>query len=135
METVAQLFGAQPRLQIAAPELWPKPTNVWANYDAETDSMIIYLTGKPVRGVQVYLHDDIYAIVDPATRHIIGMYVEAWERSFVPAHPDIQEMWRQVKPSVAPEIGWNQLLRAIALWIFLLLSPEANNPQQFLRPV
>lgn len=135
METVAQLYGAQPRLQVTAPQQWPRPTNVWANYDAETDSMIIYLTGKPVRGIQVYLHDNIYAIVDPASQQVIGMYVEAWERSFVPAHLEVQEMWRQVKPSFAPEIGWNQLLRALALWIFLLVGPEANAPQQSLRPV
>ncbi len=134
METVAQLFGAHPRMQVAEPEHWPRPTNVWANYDAETDSMILYLTGKPVRGVQVYLRDDIYAIIDPDTYNVVGMYVEAWERSFVPAYPDVQEMWRQVKPSFAPEIGWNQLLRAMALWIFLLLGPEANNPQRSLRP-
>jgi hypothetical protein len=135
METVASLYGAKPQMPVTEFEQWPAPASVWANYDADTDSMIMYLTGKPVRGVHVYLHDDIYAIVDPETQHVVGMHVEAWERSFVPAHPDLQEMWRQVKPNVAPEVGWNQLLRAMALWIFMLFHPESNNSQHSLRPV
>ncbi len=134
METIAQMFGSYPRMHATEPERWLKPSNVWANYDAETDSMIMYLTGKPVRGVHVYLHDDVYAIVDPDTQHVVGMYVEAWERSFVPTHPDIQEMWRETKPNFAPETGWSQLLRAIAFWMFMLLRPEANNGQQSFHP-
>ena len=82
---VAQVFGAQPRMQMSEPARWRKPTKMsWANYDADTDSMIMYLTGRPVRGVQVYLRDDIYAIVDPDTHNVVGMYVDAWESQFRP---------------------------------------------------
>lgn len=136
METVGELFGSAPRVALAPPEQWPQPDKVWANYGAETDSLTIYLTGKPVRGVHVWLEDDVYVIVDPTTHHMVGRYVEAWEHSFVPAHPDIEQMWQEVKSTIAPETGWSQILRAIALWIVMLFwQAQSNSPGQSLRPI
>ena len=133
--TTAQLFGSEPRVLLTSPAQWPVPNpgNLWVNYDAETDSLILYLTGKPVRGVHVWLQDDIYLIVDPVTNAIVGMYVEAWERSFVPAHADLQQTWRQIKPTIVPD-GWSQLLRMLALWLFLIMQPPGNGGQSTLQP-
>jgi hypothetical protein len=136
METVAEHYGDQPRITLAPVEQWPQPqpSTVWANYDQETDSMIVYLTGKPVRGIHVWLQDGVYVIVDPATEKVVGMQVEAWEKSFVPAHEEIRKMWSELRPVFARDVGWSYLLRAIALWLVMLLRPEADGPHQALRP-
>lgn len=137
METVADLLGNAPRAKVAQPKQVPQPQNVWVNYDNETDSFIFYLTGEPVRGVHVWLKDDTYVIVDPTTREMVGMYVEDWERSFVPAHPDVEDMWRVLKPSLVPEKGWSQSLRAVALWIVMLFwqMQQVNDSRQSMQPV
>jgi hypothetical protein len=136
METVAELYGDKPQMKLAPVAQWPQPepSTVWANYDQETDSMVVYLTGKPVRGIHVWLQNGVYAIVDPGTEKVVGMQVEAWEQSFVPAHKEIREMWQELRPVFAREVGWNYLLRAIALWLVILLRPEADRSQQALRP-
>lgn len=136
METVGELFGSEPRVRLSRPENWPQPQQVWANYDAETDSLLLYLTGKPVRGVHVWLDNNIYVIVDPTTHATVGMYFEAWESSFVPAHADVEQMWRDTKATIAPEKGWSQVLRAIALWLVMLFwQAQGIDPKQSLRPV
>ena len=135
METVGQLFGTQPRVKLTPPDQWPQPQKVWANYDAESDSLILYLTGKPVRGVQVWIEGDVYLIVEPTTHEMVGMYFGAWERSFVPAHADVEQMWREFKTTLVPDVGWNQVLRAIALWIVMIFLAQANSTDHSLQPI
>lgn len=60
-----------------------EPGGFWVDYDQDTDSMVVFLGGKPRRGVSVYLDDDTYVIADPATGEIIGFQVDAWEYSFL----------------------------------------------------
>lgn len=55
---------------------------LWAHYDPEADSIVIYLTGGPVRAVSVLVGDDIYLKVNPKTGDIVGFHIEAWERKF-----------------------------------------------------
>jgi hypothetical protein len=97
---------------------------LWVNYDAEADSIVIYLTGAPTRAVSVCFGDDIYLKVNPLTNDIVGLHIEAWERKFVPAHPDIQAVWDKVKPHAKPEASWHQLLRMLALWLIFGLKED-----------
>lgn len=131
--TVAQLYGEQPAIDIALAAHWPapKPDNIWANYDADTDSLILYLTGKPVRGIHVWLGDGVNVIVAPDTHQVVGLYIEAWERQFVPEHVEIQQVWPDIKPTTQQH-GWSQLLRMLAVWLFLIFQPppdDASTPQ------
>ena len=103
---------------------------LWAHYDPEADSVVIYLTGEPVRAVSVYLGDDTYVKVNPKTNDIVGFHIEAWERKFIPAHPEMDSVWRRLQPASEPALDWNHLLRILALWVvFLLKSDAAASPQ------
>src|SRR5688500_18154331 len=93
-QTVRELLGDMPAMEFEwNPREIPDPSKIWANYDKETDSFILYTTGKPRGGIHVWVGDDMYVIVDRITRKAIGLYVEHWERNFVPAHKDIRELW------------------------------------------
>lgn len=126
--TVAQIYGDRPVVDVAPAAQWhrPRPESLWSNYDAETDSLILYLTGKPVRGVHVWFGEGVNVIVDPATHDVVGLYIEAWERQFLPSHPDIQQMWGDIKPTTL-STGWSHLLRMLALWLFILFQPQDND--------
>lgn len=106
---------------------------LWAHYDDEADSMVIYLTGGPVRAVSVLLDEDTYVKVDPATGEIVGFHVEGWERQFVPEHPDIRSSWKKITPRTANESEWRHILNMMALWLVFVfksdyMPPLANNP-------
>ncbi len=103
-------------------------------YDEVTDSLTLYITGRPVPGVRVLLENDSYVIVDPETKRAIGLYVEAFEKAFVPSNADFQEVWSDVKQTLAPEQGRSQLLRLLALWLTLLFTTAGLHPQTSPQP-
>ena len=73
MAKMSDLFGEEPRLkfnQLDSTTL--SPTKIWADYDAETDSIVLYFTGQPVSAISVYLKDNLYAMVDPKNKNVVG---------------------------------------------------------------
>lgn len=95
--------------------------NLWVHYDEVADSLVIYLTGKPERAVSMELDSDAYLKINPATGDIVGFHIEAWQQGFLPAHADLQEAWRKLKPITATP-DWDYLLRMVALWLIFLLK-------------
>ena len=116
------------------------PNALWVDYDQDTDSMVIYLTGRPVRGVTVYLDDDIYVIADPGTGEIVGFQVDAWERSFLPRHTDLKLVWPEIKQTISPEEGWSEPLKVYLLFAVMLFrrmfgSPDNSSSDMLPSPV
>ena len=110
------------------------PKNIWADYDAESDSFILYTVGKPRGGVHVYVGDGLYAIVDRKTKKAIGFYVENWQSSFVPAHKELKRAWAGLSPT--PQDTWVALLRMMALWLLAMIMANANRDDSHqLQPV
>ena len=103
-------------------------SKLWAHYDDEADSLVIYLTGAPVRAVSVLLEDDTYVKVDPSSGEIVGFHVEAWERQLVPEHPDIQSSWNKIAPRTAEQSEWNHILHMMALWLIVLFKTDYMTP-------
>lgn len=106
---------------------------LWAHYDDEADSLVIYLTGGPVRAVSVLLDEDTYAKVDPLTGEIVGFHVEGWERQFVPEYPTIRSSWNRLTPRLSNDAEWRHTLNMIALWLVFVFTSNymptlANNP-------
>jgi uncharacterized protein YuzE len=99
---------------------------LWAHYDPEADSIVIYLTGGPVRAISVLVGDDIYLKVNPKTGDIVGFHIEVWERKFTPAHPEVHSIWRRLQPISEPALDWNYLLRMLALWVVFMLKSDAS---------
>jgi hypothetical protein len=126
MATVKDLLGQRPTFHMQSLNLDAiDPKKIWANYDQEADSVVIYITGKPQPAVSVYSGDNIYVMVDPATRAVVGFHVEKWERKFVPAHADIASVWTMIKNALSTEQNWRCLLQMLALWTIFTL--KANN--------
>jgi hypothetical protein len=124
---VKDVYGDASRIQLK-PRSIPivDPNSLWVDYDRDTDSIIIYLTGKPVRCASVYVDDNIYALADPATGDIVGFQVDAWERSFLPRHPDLQLVWPQIKKTIAPDEGWSEQLKVYLMFTALVFSQMFN---------
>ena len=123
MKTVAELYGVTSPLEFDARSLRDvRPEDIWTNYDEVTDSLTLFVTHSPVPGVHVLLDDNLYVIVDPDTHRAVGLYVESFEKAFVPAHQELQAVWSDVKQTIEPQEGWSQLLRILALWVALLFS-------------
>src|SRR4029434_2101320 len=101
MATVKDRLGERPSIKVNPMDINAINRNPpWAHYDAEADSMVIYFTGAPVRAVSVHVGDDAYVKVNPANGDILGFHVEAWERKFTPAHPEIRAVWDEIKPEL-----------------------------------
>lgn len=101
---------------------------LWAHYDPEADSIVIYLTGGPVRAVSVLVSDDVYLKVNPKTGDIVGFHIEAWERKFAPAHPEVNSIWHRLQPIAEPALDWHYLLRMLALWVVFMLKADVALP-------
>ena len=134
MAKVKDLLGKHSTLKInpfAIDEI--DQNKLWVHYDPEADSIVIYITGIPVRAVSVHMGNDTYLKVDPKSGDIVGFHIEAWERNFTVAHPEIQSVWDQMKPDRESVFDWNHLLRMLALWvIFVFKSDQAFS--QTLQP-
>ena len=105
------------------------PNKLWVHYDDEADSLVIYLTGRPVRALSVLLDDDTYVKINPKTGEIVGFHIEAWERQFVPAHPDIQMSWNKLDPSASAEPEWSHIFHMLALWLIFLFKADYMSPR------
>lgn len=103
-------------------------SKLWAHYDDEADSLVIYLTGAPVRAVSVLLEDDTYVKVDPSSGEIVGFHIEAWERQFVPEHPDIQSSWNKIASRTTDQSEWSHILHMMALWLIVLFKTDYMTP-------
>lgn len=130
MAKIKDLLGPRPVFQMQTLDLDTiNPDKIWASYDAEADSVVIYITGNPQPAVSVYASDNIYIMVDPDTRNVVGFHVEKWERKFVPAHADIAAVWTLSKQALATEQNWLYLLKMLALWtIFTLKTSTGTSP-------
>ena len=125
MAKVKDLLGQQPQFQIAGfVGEAIDPNLIWARYDKDADSVVIYLTGRPQPSVSVLTDHNLYLMVDPKSRNVIGLHVENWERTFVPAHTDVKVVWEQIKQSSLSNQPWNELLRMLALWTMFILKSE-----------
>jgi uncharacterized protein YuzE len=134
MAKVKDILGERPQFYIADfAGTTVDPSKIWSSYDAESDSVVIYLTGRPQLAVSVYADDNLYVMVDPKNREVVGLHIENWERSFIPAHRDIQVVWQQIKRAVLPDQPWDELLRMIAFWTIFALKSE-NGASKVMQP-
>ena len=129
MAKVKELFQQVPSIKINPLVVDSiEQDQLWAHYDPEADSIVIYLTGGPIRSVSVLVGDDIYLKLNPKTGDIVGFHIEAWEHKFVPAHPAVHSIWRKLQPIAESAVDWNYLLRMLALWVVFLIKSNVSSP-------
>ena len=107
------------------------PQSIWADYDAETDSLMVFFAGKPVAGVNVQWQDGIYAVID-ADRRVVGLHIEAWEKHIVPSQPDLAAAWEQIR-AASGDAARQVLMRFLAYWLVMSYRYAAG-PQSHLQP-
>lgn len=130
MEKVTAQMGNRVRMQVNPLQVDTiDQDRLWAHYDEEADSLVIYLTGAPVFAISVHVEDDTYLKVNPATGNIVGFHVEAWAQHFLPSHPELQAVWQKLQPIVDTTPGWTTVLRMLALWMIFGFKAD-----HFLQP-
>lgn len=96
-----------------------KPENIWANYDDTSDSLIVYITGKPVPSSVDWL-DNLTGVLLDDNDTVVGFQIDHFERSWLPSHGEVAKSWPAVRRSMINE-SWSGLLRLIATAIFILM--------------
>ena len=123
MAKMSDLFGEEPRLKFNQLDSTTiSPEKIWADYDAETDSIVLYFTGHPVSAISVYLKDDLYAMVDPKNKDVVGIHIEALERKFLAKHPLLQTSWPYVKQTLSGKSTSNSLLQLFSFGLAFLIG-------------
>lgn len=123
MAKMSDLFGEEPRLKFNQLDLTTlSPEKIWADYDMETDSIVLYFTGQPVSAISVYLRDDLYAMVDPKSKDVVGVHIEALERKFLTRHPLLKKSWPYVKQTLSEKLTSNSLLQLFSFGLAFLLQ-------------
>ena len=59
---------------------------------------------------------------------MFGFHIEAWERKFAPAHPEVNSIWHRLQPIAEPALDWHYLLRMLALWVVFMLKADVSLP-------
>lgn len=133
MAKMSNLFGTEPRLKFnQLDSTMLSPEKIWADYDDETDSVVLYFTGQPVNAISVYLHDDLYVMVDPQSKNVVGIHVEALEHKLLAKHPLLQKSWPYVKQSLAKEhnADANSLLQLFSFGLAFLIGENEDTSLQ-----
>lgn len=132
MAKVRDVFPEPPKISLNTE--WMKRVtlgDIWANYDEETDSMTIYVTGKPVSGVNVYLQDDVYAIVETRDNNkVVGLYFESWE-DYVPKIDIVDRAWSEIRDEAIQGKDVLLALRLLALELVMSIGTKHTPALQF----
>ena len=133
MAKMIDLFGAEPRLKFNQLESTTlSPEKIWADYDEETDSVVFYFTGQPVSAISVYLKDDLYVMVEPESKNVVGIHIEALEQKFLAKHPLLQRSWPYVKQTLSkgPNRKSNSLLQLFSFGLAFLIDENEKTSLQ-----
>jgi hypothetical protein len=125
MAKVRDIFPETPKIRLNT-EAMKNVTlsDIWANYDSDTDSLVIYVTGKPAPGVNVYLQDDVYAIADTRDNNkVIGLYFESWE-NYVPKFPIVNRSWSELRGAAISGKDITLAIRVLALELVMSVGTK-----------
>ncbi len=70
------------------------PSPLFVRYDPVFDALMILLVSPELETVVHYVDEHVGLLYIPETLEIVGLQVEAFERKFLPAHVEVQRVWR-----------------------------------------
>jgi len=70
------------------------PSHLFVRYDPVFDALMILLVSPETETVVHYVDDHVGLLYLPETLEIVGLQVEAFEHKFLPAHNEVQRVWR-----------------------------------------
>ncbi len=75
-------------------EAQQKHLPVYFHYDSGFDALMILIVPPETETVVHYLDENVALLYEPHTLEIVGIQVEDFESSFVPAHDGVRRVWR-----------------------------------------
>ena len=126
---VAQLLGPPKSIELNWPDIEKADlSKIWASYDPKSDSLLIYLTGRPVPGISHYTGENTWVIYDPKTMDVVGFNLEHWEKKHLPLRPEIKQLWPSLRRTMVPRFDLTKQLEIVLRFIFMLLvQSESEN--------
>jgi len=70
------------------------PHDLTLHYDAERDTLVIHV-GEPRPAISYDINGEVWIRFVPATREVVGIEIEDFQRHFLKQHPDIAAVWRE----------------------------------------
>lgn len=65
----------------------------YMSYDEEFDALVLLAVEPESDLIAHYVDDHVALLYEEASREIVGLQVENFERSFVPKHADLKKTW------------------------------------------
>lgn len=107
-------------------------------YHKDEDTLFIR-SGNPRPAISFDLDGEIWVRIDPDTSNIVGLEIDDFESIFLKKHPELLNVWRQVKSYCLPKktrkrngSDWESFIRILLDFLSSLLR---DSPQQALLPV
>lgn len=67
---------------------------LYFRYDREVDTlMLMFVHPETTDTVGHYVDDNVALLYDPKTKEILGLEIEAFEKSFLPQHANVAKAW------------------------------------------
>lgn len=94
MEAVTRLIETKDLKTTLWKEASQHKNSPYFYYDAIDDSVMLLIDDRRTRKVVHYIDEHVALLYHPDTREIIGLRIEAFERSFLPMYAELQKSWR-----------------------------------------
>jgi len=75
-------------------EVAKRKRRVYLRYDSDVDTLMLMFISPDKETVVHYIDDNTALLYEPGSREIVGIQIEAFERSFLPQHTGVEQVWR-----------------------------------------
>jgi hypothetical protein len=94
IERLTETKDLQTTILISNLEDVRKQASLEMRYDKISDILILSFVPATVETVVHYLDDHVGLLYEPETLEVVGLQIEGFEQSFMPAHDSLRAVWR-----------------------------------------
>jgi hypothetical protein len=80
--------------QLKTTYLRQKPSALHIKYDPDFDALMVLLVSPETETIAHYLDTHVAFLYEPETKEIVGIQIEAFERTFLPKHEAVRRVWK-----------------------------------------
>jgi hypothetical protein len=91
------MAGIEPLISIGelkTTHLKVKPRSIFVQYDNAFDALMILLVPPETETIVHYIDNYVAFLYQPSDKEIVGIQVEAFERTFLPKHDAVRRVWK-----------------------------------------
>lgn len=71
-----------------------KQKTIYLNYDGSVDELIMLFVNPESKSIVHYIDSHVAILYEPKTMEVIGIQVEAFQKSFITKYAALQKVWR-----------------------------------------